>query len=92
MWLSGKQFPKHSIINNFRSKRLKDHINKLFTQVVMMLVELGYITLDVQYIDGTKIESSAIKRSRFGIKICPYFSVCSPFKISNPRNNAFTCL
>jgi transposase len=59
MWLSGKQFPKHSCINDFRSSRLKDHINSLFTQVVFMLVELGYVSLDVQYIDGTKIESSA---------------------------------
>ena len=59
MWLSGKQFPKHSCINDFRSKRLKKHINKLFTQVVLMLVDLGYVSLDVQYIDGTKIESCA---------------------------------
>ena len=59
MWLSGKQFPKHSCINDFRSKRLKNHINSLFTQVVLMLVDLGCISLDIQYIDGTKIESSA---------------------------------
>lgn len=57
MWLSGKQFPKRSCINDFRSKRLKNHINKLFTQVVIMLVDLGYVSLDTQYIDGTKIES-----------------------------------
>jgi transposase len=59
MWLSGKQFPKHSCINDFRSKRLKGHINQLFVQVVTMLVELGYVSLDVQYIDGTKIESAS---------------------------------
>ena len=54
MWLSGKQFPKHSCINDFRSKRLKKHINTLFIQVVIMLVDLGYVSLDVQYVDGTK--------------------------------------
>jgi transposase len=59
MWLSGKQFPKHSCINDFRSKRLKEHINSLFTQVVLLLVELGYVSLDVQYVDGTKIESAS---------------------------------
>ena len=59
MWLSGKQFPKHSCINDFRSKRLKRHINSLFTQVVIMLVDLGYVSLDVQYLDGTKIESAS---------------------------------
>jgi len=59
MWLSGKQFPKHSCINDFRSKRLKKHINSLFTQVVLMLVDLGYVSLDIQYVDGTKIESAS---------------------------------
>lgn len=63
MWLSGKQYPKHSCINDFRSKRLKKHIHQLFTQVVVMLVELGYVSLDVQYIDGTKIESMANRYS-----------------------------
>ena len=63
MWLSGRQFPKHSCINDFRSKRLKNHINKLFTQVVFILVDLGYVSLDVQYIDGTKIESKANRYS-----------------------------
>lgn len=63
MWLSGKQFPKHSCINDFRSKRLKKHIHKLFTQVVLILVDLGYVSLDVQYIDGTKIESKANRYS-----------------------------
>lgn len=63
MWLSGKQFPKHSCINDFRSKRLKKHIHKLFVQVVTMLVDLGYVSLEVQYIDGTKIESAANRYS-----------------------------
>lgn len=59
MWLSGKRFPKHSCINDFRSKRLKKHINTLFTQVVLMLVDQGYVSLEVQYVDGTKIESAS---------------------------------
>lgn len=63
MWLSGNQFPKHSCINDFRSKRLKKHINKLFVQVVTMLIDLGYVSLEVQYIDGTKIESAANRYS-----------------------------
>jgi transposase len=64
MWLSGKQFPKHSCINNFRSKRLKSQINKLFTDVVIMLVEMGYVSLEIQYIDRTIIESKS-NRYRF---------------------------
>ena len=59
LWLSGKQFPDFRTINDFRSKRLKGHIHRLFSEVVKMLNELGYVSLDVQYIDGTKIESAA---------------------------------
>jgi transposase len=59
LWLSGKQFPDFRTINDFRSKRLKHQINSIFSKVVMMLNELGYVSLDVQYIDGTKIESAS---------------------------------
>ena len=59
LWLSGKQFPDFRTINDFRSKRLKHQINNIFSKVVMMLNELGYVSLDVQYIDGTKIESAS---------------------------------
>jgi len=51
------QTPDHNTINNFRSKNLKDTINGIFTQVVMILVEMGHLSLDVIYTDGTKIES-----------------------------------
>ena len=59
LWLSGKQFPDFRTINDFRSKRLRDQINTIFSKVVVMLVELGYVSLDVQYIDGTKIEAAS---------------------------------
>ena len=59
MWLSGGQEPDHNTINRFRSKNLKDTINHIFTQVVIMLVEMGYLSLDVIYTDGTKLESRA---------------------------------
>lgn len=59
MWLSGKQTPDFRTINNFRSLHLKDTVNQLFTQVVLMLVEMGYISLQTVYIDGTKMESRA---------------------------------
>lgn len=59
MWLSGKSTPDFRTINDFRSKRLKNCIHSLFTQIVLMLVELGYISLEKQYIDGTKMESVA---------------------------------
>jgi transposase len=59
MWLSGCQEPDHNTINRFRSLHLKDTINQIFTQVVVLLVEMGYLSLDVVYVDGTKLESKA---------------------------------
>jgi transposase len=46
MWLSGSQYPSFSTINRFRSEHLKEGINSLFTQVVLMLVQLVQITLE----------------------------------------------
>lgn len=59
MWLSGNQTPDFRTINYFRSHHLKGTINQLFTQVILMLVEMGYISLQTVYIDGTKMESRA---------------------------------
>ena len=61
MWLSGMSRPDFRTINLFRSKRLRGVFEDIFTQVVTMLNEEGLVSLDVQYIDGTKIESAANK-------------------------------
>lgn len=47
-------------INHFRN-RVKKGINNIFTQVVFLLADKGLIALDVEYIDGTKIEIKANK-------------------------------
>jgi transposase len=60
-WLSGMQEPDHNTINTFRSTHLKETVNDIFTQIVLMLVEMGYLSLDVIYVDGTKLESRANK-------------------------------
>ena len=57
MWLSGMQFPDYHNIHNFRSLHLKDTITKLFTQVVLMLCDMGCLSLEESYVDGTKIEA-----------------------------------
>ena len=59
MWLARHATPNFRTINDFRSKRLKDHIDTLFADLVLMLVKLGYVSLKKQYIDGTKIESAS---------------------------------
>lgn len=61
MWLSGMSRPDFRTINYFRGKRLKDKFESIFIQVVELLHSEGFLTLDVQYIDGTKIESAANK-------------------------------
>ena len=61
MWLSGMQYPDFNTINLFRKNRLADVVDDIFTQVVQMLVDGKFVSLDVQYIDGTKIEASANK-------------------------------
>jgi transposase len=61
MWLSGKSYPDFRTINMFRGKRLKKEIHKLFAEIVKILQECGYVSLEVQYIDGTKIESASNK-------------------------------
>ena len=59
MWLSGRQTPDFRTINDFRSKRLKGRINALFTSVVQLMAEEGFVSLTTQYIDGTKLESAS---------------------------------
>ena len=63
MWLGGCIKPDHRTINYFRGKRLKGCFDTLFTQIVELLHKEGFVSLQVQYIDGTKIESVANKYS-----------------------------
>lgn len=60
IWLAGYEQPDHNTINRFRNL-IKEEINEVFTQLVLLLSAKGYISLDVEYIDGTKIESKANK-------------------------------
>ena len=60
MRLSGMNKPNFRTINRFRSEKLTDgRFESIFHQVVELLHDEGLISLDVQYIDGTKIESVA---------------------------------
>ena len=58
IWLAGYEKPDFITINRFRN-RVKDEIDNVFTQLVLILAERGFVSLDVEYIDGTKIESKA---------------------------------
>ena len=60
IWLSGYEKPDFITINRFRN-RVKEEINDIFTQIVLLLCAKGFVSLDVEYVDGTKIESKANK-------------------------------
>lgn len=60
IWLSGYEKPDFVTINRFRN-RVKGEINKVFTQIVLLLAERGFLSLETAYVDGTKIESKANK-------------------------------
>ena len=60
IWLAGYEQPDFITINRFRN-RAKEEINNIFTQLVLLLSSKGLVSLDVEYIDGTKIESKANK-------------------------------
>lgn len=59
MWLSGDSTPDFRTINDFRSRRLKNQVQELFAEVVRLMHRLEYVSLETQYVDGTKIESAS---------------------------------
>lgn len=61
MWLSGMNTPDFRTINDFRSERMKDVIEKVLAQMTIMLAEQGYINIEEYFVDGTKIEANANK-------------------------------
>lgn len=63
MWLSGNQRPDFRTINRFRSAVVKEVIEDIFTAVLELLIEEGYVKLENYFLDGTKIEANANKYS-----------------------------
>lgn len=63
MWLSGNQQPDFRTINRFRSEVVKEVIEEIFTAVLELLLEEGYVKLENYFVDGTKLEANANKYS-----------------------------
>lgn len=63
MWLAGNQQPDFRTINRFRSEVVKEVIEDIFTSVLELLIEEGYVKLENYFLDGTKIEANANKYS-----------------------------
>ncbi|WP_018922598.1 IS1182 family transposase [Salsuginibacillus kocurii] len=63
MWLAAQQVPNFRTINRFRSERMQDLIEPLFTQLIQLLLDQEYITMEHYFLDGTKIEANANRYS-----------------------------
>lgn len=63
MWLCGGNTPNFRTINSFLSKKLKDKMEIIFTEILGILYEKKYIDLREYFLDGTKIEANANKYS-----------------------------
>lgn len=59
MWIAARQRPDFRTINRFRSERMKDVLQQVFTAVLQLLVAEGYVKLEHYFVDGTKIEANA---------------------------------
>lgn len=59
--LEGAKAPDHNTIARFRSSRLKNVVDGLFNQVVLLLKDYGELSCENLFVDGTKIEANANK-------------------------------
>lgn len=59
IWLAGGQCPCFKTLSAFRSGRMQELVDVVFRQVLVYLVEEGYVNLDDLYTDGSKWEANA---------------------------------
>jgi len=64
MYLLGREpAPDHATIARFRSERLTGVIDDLFDQFIGLLADMGELSLESVFIDGTKLEANANRYS-----------------------------
>jgi len=59
MWLSGGNQPDFRTINHFRSETLKEAVRAVFTKVLELLIEAGYVKMENYFVDGSKVGANA---------------------------------
>jgi len=59
MWLSGMNTPDFRTINGFRSSKAKEVIESLFQQMLVFLVDHGYIKMENYFCDGSTFAADA---------------------------------
>jgi transposase len=63
MWISGMSTPDHGTIHNFRAIRMKEAVENIFSSVIEVLIQRGYVKAENLFVDGTKIEANASRYS-----------------------------
>jgi transposase len=68
MWISGNNHPDFRTINRFRSTVMREIMDEVFTAVLKLLMDEGYVKLEHYFLDGTKIEANANKHKAIWAK------------------------
>lgn len=55
--------PDHCTVNRFRTERIRPAFEEVFAEFVSMLRDMGLVTLEAYFLDGTKIKADANKFS-----------------------------
>ena len=61
IWLAGGNKPTRNVINTFRKDKMSIIIEDIFTELLLILENKGYINNEEYFEDGTKIEANANK-------------------------------
>lgn len=59
MWIAGGNQPDFRTINDFRGNTMKGAVRAVFTKVLELLIEEGYVKMENYFVDGTKIGADA---------------------------------
>jgi transposase len=63
MWISGNSRPDFRTLNRFRGEVMRGVVEPVFSSVLELLIEAGYVKLEHYFLDGTKIEANANRYS-----------------------------
>lgn len=59
LWICGMRPLDHCTVNRFRTERVRPVFEEVFAEVIQLLADMGLVTLDTYFLDGTKIEANA---------------------------------
>jgi len=63
MWISGHEKPDFRRINRFRSEKLGDEIDNVFSNILMLLIEKEYGIKDLEEYEGKEITSKDLSEN-----------------------------